>query len=28
MSEQIDQLQKMKAKIEKDKSHIIAEIAD
>merc|ERR1719369_1487264 len=28
MSEQIDQLSKMKAKIEKDKSQIIAEVAD
>merc|ERR1711910_52297 len=28
MSEQIDQLSKMKAKIEKDKSQIMAEIAD
>ena len=28
MTEQIDQLQKMKAKIDKDKQKIIAEIAD
>merc|ERR1711962_568473 len=28
MSEQIDQLQKMKSKIEKDKTHIMNEIAD
>ena len=28
MSEQIEQLSKMKAKVEKDKTHIIHEIAD